>query len=175
MFDLSLEPEGAGWLKVHVSLDGESWDFTASELGLDPCTQLVVAAVRLHESLAEGSFAETIDMYGEPEGMTLYVTEEEGKVIVRLYYIADADSAPKGALGECLKRVESSKSEVCEAVYRELRALLTGHGLKYLSAEWQEFPVGAFIKLHRALGHEPVLAGDGFESEIRCLQAMVYA
>jgi len=107
MFDLNLEPDGAGWLNVYISLDGESWNFTASDLGPDLCTRLVVAAGRLRESVVEGFFAETIDMYGEPDGMTLYITKEEGKVIVRLYYTADADSAPKGALGDCLKRIES--------------------------------------------------------------------
>ena len=175
MFDKRLEPEGAGWLNVHIGLDGESWDFVADSLGPNLCESLVSAAAQLHGRVAEGFLYAVIEWYGEPEGLILYITEEEEKVIVRLYYIEDADCVPKGTLGDCLKKAESSHSEVCEAVYRALRALLIGHGLEYLSAEWQEFPVGAFIELHRALGNEPVLTGDGFDSELRCLLSMLDA
>ncbi len=157
-------------------MDGESWDFAADSLGRNLCESLVVAAAGLHGRVEDGFIAD-VELYGGPDSdcLILYITVEEEKVIVRLYYIEDADFVPKGTLGDCLKKAESSHSEVCEAVYRALRALLIGHGLEYLSAEWQEFPVGAFIQLHRALGNEPVLTGDGFDSELRCLLSMLDA
>ena len=173
MLNIHLEPEGAGWLKAHISLGDESWDFLASDLGSNLCEQLVFTAIRLNERNTEQFLAEQIDMYGEPAGLTLYITREEGKVIIRLYYKEDADLASKGTLGDCLKKVESTSSEICEVSYRTLRTLLISYGLEYLSAEWQEFPVGAFIKLHRSLGHEPVLLYSGLDAELRCLSTML--
>ena len=137
MFILILKPEGAGWLKVQVGLDGESWDFTASDLGPDLCEQLLFASTRLIEKSTEGPVAATIEMYGEPELLTVYITEEEENIILRLYYLENADIVPKGELGECLKKIQSSSSEISETVYRALRRLLLDHGLEYLSAEWQ--------------------------------------
>src|SRR5262249_35593534 len=95
-------------MKVRISFDGQSWDFVASDLGPDLLLKLLLVATEFRVGVKERASAGKIEMYGEPEGMTLWINEEDGSIILRLFHIANF---AKGELGQRLGTIVSSELE----------------------------------------------------------------
>lgn len=171
MFKLSLHLEGAGYLEATVVVGNLTKTFIASELGSNLCSELVHTAIRLKDTTGNCVYS-IVEMYGEPDGLTLYFTVEEGRLIIRLYYTEDFDSIRKEQYGECLVKIESSPDEVIKTIYWTLRSFLVTHGIEAISTKWQEFPLGAFLALHRELAYEPILNNTGLGAEAQFLSSL---